>query len=979
MLLRGLGCLLAVCLPAVWAAGQIQGLPVTQIRIQNVGAEVEQRLLEQLPIKTNQAYSAEVIRASIESLYATGRFYDIEVDAERSGNGVRLAFLTKENFFIGAVRVEGVPEPPRAEQLKNAARLDLGTLWSKEKEGRAIEAIQRVLQDNGFYQARVETQLEPNPKTQQVNIRFVVTPGARARIALVQVTGQPGFPPQQIIKRSKLKPGQQVTMSRLQNAAGRIQRYYQKKKYLEAKVGIAGRRYLPDKNLVEVVFAADAGPPVQVRVVGAKLSSRLRTRLIPIYQEGAVDYDLVREGDGDLRDHFQRKGRFEAQVASHYKREEGGKQVEVEYDITPGRKHRVVAVNTGGNHYFSSQTLRERMFISTGSPFYPGRFSRDFLKRDEDTIRNLYLTNGFQQVKVTSEVLDDYHGKRGDIAVLIHVAEGPQTLVQHLTTEGNQQVPTAELRGLVASGDGQPYSDFNIAQDRENILTYYFNRGFPQATLTADATAVKGPADRMDLVYRITEGPRRYANQVLIGGLEHTRQHIVEQQVQVETGQPLSQVDMLETQRRLYDLGIFERVNMAVQNPHGREEYKSVLFEVEEARRWTLRVGGGADVARFAGNTTSLANPTGRTGFSPRASFDVTRLNFRGLDHTLSWKSAISSLEKRALFNYTAPRVWRPDLDLLFDVDADQGFDILTFAYHRFEGDVVLKQRKSKSDTLFYRYSYRRVSVDADTLKVSVQLFPVFSRPVRVGMLGASYVRDRRDDPVNSRHGMFLTLDSGISAHQVGSEASFVRAIAQFTTYHPVRRNWVLARNTQFGMAEPFGALRAVTTTQANGQESTIFTRELPLPERFFSGGGNSNRGFGVNQAGPRDPSTGFPIGGDALLMNSVELRFPLIGPNIGGVLFHDMGNVFDHIRDISFRVHQKNLSDFNYMVHAVGFGIRYKTPIGPARLDLAYSINPPSFFGLNGTTAQLLAGTAPRTRNSISHFGFFFSIGQTY
>jgi outer membrane protein insertion porin family len=97
------------------------------------------------------------------------------------------------------------------------------------------------------------------------------------------------------------------------------------------------------------------------------------------------------------------------------------------------------------------------------------------------------------------------------------------------------------------------------------------------------------------------------------------------------------------------------------------------------------------------------------------------------------------------------------------------------------------------------------------------------------------------------------------------------------------------------------------------------------------------------------------------------------------GVLFHDFGNIFKDLSSFSFGVHQKNLQDFNYMVHAVGFGIRYKTPVGPVRVDLAYSINPPTFFGLQGTYQQLVLGTATSQVQSISHFQFFFSIGQTF
>jgi outer membrane protein insertion porin family len=119
------------------------------------------------------------------------------------------------------------------------------------------------------------------------------------------------------------------------------------------------------------------------------------------------------------------------------------------------------------------------------------------------------------------------------------------------------------------------------------------------------------------------------------------------------------------------------------------------------------------------------------------------------------------------------------------------------------------------------------------------------------------------------------------------------------------------------------------------------------------------------------------------------EVRFPLIGDNIKGVLFHDMGNIYTDVGSISFRASQRNLQDFNYMVHAAGIGIRYRTPIGPVRVDLAYSINPPSFLGFKGTTLDLLqcnpSSTGPLpsvctpVQQTISHFQFFFSIGQTF
>jgi len=285
-----------------------------------------------------------------------------------------------------------------------------------------------------------------------------------------------------------------------------------------------------------------------------------------------------------------------------------------------------------------------------------------------------------------------------------------------------------------------------------------------------------------------------------------------------------------------------------------------------------------------------------------------------------------------------------------------------------------LKQRVNKSVTLLYRYAYRAVDVNQATLKISPELIPLLSQAVRLGLLSFNLIQDRRDDPLDPRKGVYNTLNVDFAEHIFGSQRDFVRVLARNSTYHPLGNKIVLARSTEIGNIAAF-------------HYSGLGDEAVPLPERFFGGGGSSLRGFPEYQSGPRDPETGFPIGGNALFFNQTELRFPLIGEDVGGVLFHDFGNTFSGASNFSFRVQQDGLKDFDYMVHAVGFGIRYRTPIGPFRVDLAYSINPPRFYGFKGTEQDLVnAGVYPCqnvvnqcTQQSVSHFQFFFSIGQTF
>ena len=307
----------------------------------------------------------------------------------------------------------------------------------------------------------------------------------------------------------------------------------------------------------------------------------------------------------------------------------------------------------------------------------------------------------------------------------------------------------------------------------------------------------------------------------------------------------------------------------------------------------------------------------------------MTRLNFLGLGHTVGVQTLVSTLEQRVLFSYQAPQfTGNRNLALTFSALFDDASDIRTFTSHRLEGSVQLAQRISRQYSLQYRYTIRRVTIPLDSLKITPELVPLLSQPDRAGLVSMSFVQDRRDDPVDSHRGMYNTVDLGYAWSGLGSGTNYTRMSVRNATYHRIGRDMVLAQGTQFGWIHNLGGMPI----------------DIPLAERFFSGGSSTNRAFPDNQAGPRDIGsaeslpTGFPLGGNALLFHSTELRFPLIGNNLGGVLFHDIGNVYADLAGMSFRFRQENIQDFNYAVNSFGFGFRYRTPIGPIRVDFSLS-----------------------------------------
>jgi len=240
-------------------------------------------------------------------------------------------------------------------------------------------------------------------------------------------------------------------------------------------------------------------------------------RLVPVYQEGAVDTDLLEEGKRNLRERLERDGYFDAQVSytTETKEVEGkeqktkGTEELITYHIERGARHSLVGIEITGNHYFTMELLRSRLQIYGAAFGSRGRFSRRLVDSDAESMHGLYDANGFLDAKVSGEVLDNYKGKEGDVFVRFVIQEGPQTLVASLTIEGVHAFREEELLAVIGSTEAQPYSDFNVTTDRDNILALYFNEGFPEASFTEGGSKKRGLWEREEPGKRGREGKER--------------------------------------------------------------------------------------------------------------------------------------------------------------------------------------------------------------------------------------------------------------------------------------------------------------------------------------------------------------------------------------------------------------------------------------------------------------------------------------
>jgi len=994
--------------------------PATQPLVVGVRIVTEDgRVLSEAPtgltVETGKPLDRGKVAESLRLLYRTGDYADLRAVTTGAEGGVRLDFVVRENFFFNQVKIEGLVEPPSEASAAAAMQLTLGQIYRRAAVDESLEKLRETLREEGLYTAALSAENVPHGDTHQIDIVVHVTPGPRARVGAIHLKNGSEYSDAEILARLKMKVGSAVTSAHVQRGTDRIRKFLVKKGHLSARAAVRRGEYDAAKNTIPLEVEVTEGPRVQVQVTGAKLSKGEVKRLIPIYQEGSVDTDLLEEGKRNLRERLERLGYFDAAVdysteTREVKQEgKGGTAAEeiITYKVEQGERHKLLGIEIAGNHYFDTELLRSRLLIFAGAFASRGRFSRRLVESDAQSMRNLYVANGFLDAKVEAQVQDDFKGRKGDLSILFKVQEGKQTRVASLELEGIHAFKEEELFGVVGSTPGQPYSDFSVTSDRDNILALYYNEGFPEASFTAMAEPVtndpagvqkgnkngSGPekentpkkekelkedisqAAPVRLVYKIVEGPQIRVRRILLTGYGHTRTGVIRREVNVKTDAPLREGDVVESQRRLYNLGVFNRVTIEPQNPNGTDPDKDIVVLVEEAKRYTIAYGGGFEVQRLA----STSDPTGgQVQAAPRGILEVSKLNLTGRADSLSLKLRGSTLQGRALLGYSAPDTFGSQhFSFQATAFAEKTRDINTFTEDRYEGSLQLTEKVTPFTTMLYHYAFRKVVVS--NLNISASEIPLFNAPTLVSQFGVTWIRDSRDNPADASKGSFNSGDVSIADTGIGSSASFLRVFYQNSTYYPIKRRFSFARSIRFGILTPYRDTESLSFPTSTEQECVTpsltppqSSHIIPLPERFFAGGGTSLRGFALNQAGPRDACTGFPVGGQALLVLNQEFRFPMrlpyVGTALGGAIFYDGGNVYSRLSRISFRATLPRPTftstpdpnnptgppltqcvtncgnELNYFAHTIGFGVRYATPVGPIRVDLGYQINRPFF-----------------------------------
>ena len=872
------------------AQQQYYGTRVANIALSGADSQAD---LQVIPLRIGEVITVENVRTSIQALYNTGRYSYIEVDAESAPEGgTNLTFRVRVFFFFGNFRL--TPNNLLERSLSSYVRLPFGEKFGTSAIDRIKLETTDVLKAQGYFEAVVTPQTEFDDSTRLATVTFHVEPGPKAKVANIRIQGgEQTFSQMEVLETLDFKAGNDFSSARLDKTISDLRAKFTKLGFLNTRVN-AQQEYAPATHTVDLNFTIQPGQFTLVTTEGFNIPKQKLEELVPVYEEGTVDPDLVEEGRVAIDRYMQQRGYFEAMVASETIEAPLDNAIQIKYAITPGVSHRIEAVRIEGNMHYSTKDIRARMKVREASLLSRGVFSRELLDQDVQTIQAMYRNAGFEGTTVQGSYQEHEH----IVDIVIQIQEGKQLPVDFVTILGNYAVKEQEIRDKIQLKEGDTYTPVAVDQARATITQFYYSMGYPDVRVEPTVNRVQ-ENNGMHVTFQITEGDAYKIGNIIVTGNTRTKEKIIHRNSNLYPNTPYNPEAILESQQKLYATGLFNFVSIVPlqQNLPG---VRNLLIQVEDAKPIQLTYGIGYQEFERV-----------------RGTIEISHNNLFGLDRSISLRTRYSTRERLVQSTYREPRLFNRNLDgfaSTFVEHADRPF----YTVNRIDFSLQVLKRFSPQANLVLTSSYQAANIGDIGVNPHARTLPPEQGPCQICQItrfGTSYIQDRRNDPLNPSSGTFSTTTFQVASRAIGSELNFTSFYNQSSFYAPAP-NGVFATSFRFGWNHPFG----FTDQLAPGQ-----TQKLPPTERYFAGGSTTLRGYGLDEARPS--------GGNVMTLGNFEYRVPLrLFPisGVGDALFYDTGNVFAGLPDIHLR-------EFK---HNVGFGLRYQTPVGPARLDFGFNLN---------------------------------------
>ena len=854
---------------ATWADGSADPVPESVTRLISVRPGTRLRPL--------------AVRQSVKQIFALGRYRDVRVVPEpTSAGGLRLVFELDPIPRIARLELRGAPRGER-ENLVEALGLDIGQALPDLPV--AAERAEDRLHSVGYLTAEVDIRMRVEGR--DLAVATLVTPGPQARIASFRVEGVESVEPalgDDLRRAIGVSRGRRWSEREIVERLPDAEQTLRDRGYLTAAARLDFDEV--DQAGVHLVLLVELGPRVSFEVWSSPTSDEEFRAVLERLPERRLTRDTLEEARQEILDGLQRDGHRDAQVTVRGTDTEDGRRRVVRFSVVPGPRYLIGETGAEGIPPGEAETVGAALSsFRAGLPFREQEWTSAV-----EGLRHLLRRRGFHRAEVEAEAVPAGGGSP-TMDLTARIASGRSATIGGIRFEGQEPFARAELVEVSGLMVGSPFVPEEVVIARENLESWYRNRGFLEAALEVEAP-VDPISDEAEVLFRIRPGNYFTVGGIVIAGLEATRESVVRARLPFKEGDPLGSEDLLEVRQRLASMGIFRRVEVTLLEPEEPVSERNLLIRVAESPRTSIGYGAGYSEREQV-----------------RGEAEWTRNNMLGLNHTMSLFARLSLKGSRLVATYRGAESVGGSVPIFLSAFREaQDRESLDFIR---SGIGVQVTRRVAGRDLFLRYDFS--TSELFDLKIHPnQIDRSFADDLWLSAVSASLVSDSRDDPVDSRQGRFGIVDLKWSSSLLGSRAPFLKGLAQQYLFFPVGGRVVLAMAGRLGMAWTIG------------EDAPVL---VPITERFFAGGATTLRGFRLDRAGPLDES-GFPLGGNMLIIGNIEVRFPILG-SLRGALFSDHGGVYSEVRSLR----AGNLR------HNAGAGLRWNTPLGPVRFDYGIRI----------------------------------------
>ena len=857
------------------------------LRIDEMPAGTQMRNL--IPMQEGEVYSLKKITESIRQIYHTGLFSDVRVLREGTQE-TKLTYLLTRKLLIRRIDFIGGSEIPRRRLLENLDALKEEGSYSEDSLGRAIEEIRDVLSREGFFQAEIEPKIEQDPEKPQVDISFIIRSTQRYTVGKIDFAGDMIISDRELRKKMRTKEGKEFVPSLLEADLEQIRQSYLALDYQRAEALIAEQRF-DDKN-EHVFFVIQILPQekIEISVVGADVSLDL---LKPIWEAQIFEDWGLREGDAKIINHLRKKGYIFATVNSSVQNEDN--LMRVIHRVSPGERYNIQNITFNGMEYFTADQLNEELMLKRSFPLFR-KVDGARLYELPLEIELLYEEHGFSETHV--ELVFDKEGSK--LKPILTIEEGVQNKIEGISIQGESYFPEEVLLEKIGGMQGGPFFQPDIQKDIERLKIHYLNQGIRGTEIVAVVEQVQD--NLYSVRFEIDEGQKIQIENIVITGHNVTRKNTISRELLLQEGDFARYDAIRESKRKLERLGIFTEVN--VEEIPISSDRINLLIRVREGARNYASLGIGLET-RNQPRTYAVWD----YGFRPRGTAELIRYNIFGTAAQASLVGQLSFRETRGVFSWRQPYFFGLPMETYFNAWVEKETRT-SFTYEGSGISLTTVKPLSRTENMdllaTLRYARRIITkLDIEESEIDRRFFPFSTTAI-----SGSYIWEKRDDPFNPTRGFFFSSVLEWAFPYFGTESDFWKTFNKFQIFAHV------LPDVTFGMTARIGLAKG----------------RVPIHERFFAGGSNSFRGIAFDELGPKDPESDKPVGGKALLLFNFELIFPIIPAfeNLYGTLFFDKGNVFARRKQVSL----------GGLRNALGLGLRYKTPLGPIRLELGWNLD---------------------------------------